>query len=99
MKNKEELLKDKLIKIVLDTIKEQYQDKDIELIDLELKGNENKRYLRIYIDKENGITLDECADFSKNLSVILDVKNLIKSSYVLEVSSPGGRQRKIFKEE
>lgn len=99
MKNKDELLKDELIKIVLDSINEQYQDKDIELIDLEVKGNENKRYLRIYIDKESGITLDECVDFSKNLSVILDVKNPIKSSYILEVSSPGGRERKIFKEE
>lgn len=99
MKNKEELLKEKIINIVLDTIKEQYEDENIELIDLELKGNENKRYLRIYIDKESGITLDECADFSKNLSVLLDVKNPIRSSYVLEVSSPGGRKREIYKED
>ena len=89
-------LKEELINIVKETIKEQFVNEGIELFDLELKGNEYKRFLRIFIDKKGGITLDDCENFSKGLSVMLDVKNPIKSKYTLEVSSPGERKRKIF---
>jgi ribosome maturation factor RimP len=45
--------------------------------------------LRIYIDKESGVTLSDCESVSRQMSAILDVKDLLKSAYVLEVSSPG----------
>lgn len=51
--------------------------------------------LRIYIDHEEGISLEDCQEVSNELSGILDVENLISSKYVLEVSSPG-IDRKIF---
>lgn len=95
IKNKERL-KEELVKIVKETINEQFMDECIELIDLELGGNENIRSLRIFIDKKSGVTLDDCARFSKSLSVVLDVKDPIKTRYTLEVSSPGGRKKKIF---
>ena len=96
MTEKKERLKEELIKIVKEIIKEQFVNEGIELIDLDLKGNKNKRLLRVFIDKEEGITLDDCAHFSKSLSVVLDVKEPLKTRYTLEVSSPGGRKRKIF---
>ena len=45
--------------------------------------------LRIYIDKETGITVDDCAEVSRQVSAMLDVEDPVGSSYVLEVSSPG----------
>lgn len=45
--------------------------------------------LRIYIDSENGITVDDCAQVSYQVSSILDVEDPIQSRYTLEVSSPG----------
>ena len=46
-------------------------------------------FLRVYIDKEGGISLDECETFSRTLSDILDKKDPIDKNYYLEVSSPG----------
>jgi ribosome maturation factor RimP len=45
--------------------------------------------LCLYIDKEGGVTLDDCANFSRELSTILDVEDVIPTAYRLEVSSPG----------
>ena len=46
-------------------------------------------YLRIYLEKEGGISLDDCADVSRELNPILDEKDPIKDNYFLEVCSPG----------
>ncbi len=48
-----------------------------------------KGLLQIYIDKEGGITLEDCIKFNKYLNNVLDEKDPIPTSYVLEVSSPG----------
>ncbi len=45
--------------------------------------------LRVYIDKEDGVTLEDCADVNHQLSGVLDVEDPIKVAYTLEVSSPG----------
>lgn len=46
-------------------------------------------YLRVFIDKEGGVDLDDCQDLSRKLEELLDAKDIIKTSYILEVSSPG----------
>lgn len=46
-------------------------------------------YLRVYIDKEGGITIDDCEIISRTLEEKLDAKNFISDSYILEISSPG----------
>ena len=46
-------------------------------------------YLRAYIDKPGGITVDDCADVSREFSDILDEKDYIDDTYIFEVSSPG----------
>lgn len=46
-------------------------------------------YLRVFIDKECGVDLDDCQDLSRKLEELLDAQDIIKTSYILEVSSPG----------
>jgi ribosome maturation factor RimP len=45
--------------------------------------------LRVVIDKKDGVTVEDCADFSRELNHILDVEDIIEGRYFLEVSSPG----------
>lgn len=60
-----------------------------ELVDIEYLSQYGRWVLRIYADKEGGITLDECARVSREVGDLMDVKDLIPHEYVLEVSSPG----------
>jgi ribosome maturation factor RimP len=68
-----------------------------EIVLVEIKGGGNRSVVRVYIDRPSGITLNDCEQFSKRLGVVLDVEDLIPSSYVLEVSSPG-LDRPLFKD-
>ena len=54
-----------------------------------------KSIVRIYIDSDQGVTIDQCAELSRNLSIVLDVEDIIPGTYTLEVSSPG-LNRKFF---
>lgn len=74
------------VQILLEPILKQ---KGIELVDIEYGIGGRRGYLRIFIDKEDGVTVDECADISRELGVLLDVHDIIQSPYTLEVSSPG----------
>ena len=56
---------------------------------VELAGSVRKPTVRVFIDKEGGVTLDDCATVSRGLSALLDVEDVVRSTYVLEVSSPG----------
>lgn len=60
-----------------------------ELVDVEFIKEGANWYLRIYIDKPGGITIDDCQIVSEEISDILDKKDPIEQSYFLEVSSPG----------
>lgn len=59
-----------------------------ELIDINLRGS-GRAILRVMIDKEGGITLEDCEIFSRRLGAVLDVEGPMAGSYTLEVSSPG----------
>lgn len=61
---------------------------DLELVDVEYV-RERDWYLRVYLDKEGGIDLDDCQMVSEKLSEVLDAKDPISENYLLEVSSPG----------
>ena len=61
----------------------------LELWELEFHGGGKGRMLRIYIDKPEGVTHEDCANVSREVSTILDVEDPIPGSYMLEVSSPG----------
>lgn len=61
-----------------------------EVVGVELAGSGTRgRVLRVYIDQDEGITLDDCAAVSHQLSGALDVEDPIRENYTLEVSSPG----------
>lgn len=64
------------------------EEHGVEIFDIELLGT-GKILLRVIIDKEGGITLDECEKFSKSLGALLDIEDPIPGSYTLEISSPG----------
>ena len=60
-----------------------------ELVDVEYVKEGSSWYLRAYIDKPGGITVDDCEIVSRALSDLLDENDFIEDSYILEVSSPG----------
>lgn len=60
-----------------------------ELVDVEYVKEAGNWYLRAYIDKPGGITVDDCEIVSRQFSDILDEKDYIDDSYIFEVSSPG----------
>ena len=59
------------------------------LWDMEFRKEGPKWLLRIYIDRESGVTLEDCETVSRDLSAVLDVEDFISHAYTLEVSSPG----------
>ena len=61
----------------------------LELVDIEFGRVGSDAVLRLFIDKEGGVLLDDCAGLSRELSLILDVEDVIACNYSLEVSSPG----------
>ena len=61
----------------------------LELVHAEMVGSNKNATLRIYIDKPDGVNLEDCATVSEQVGLILDVEDLIPNEYVLEVASPG----------
>jgi ribosome maturation factor RimP len=69
----------------------------LEVVDVELRGGGKARMLRIVIDKPAGVTHEDCATLSREVSTILDVEDAAPAgSYLLEVSSPG-LDRELFR--
>lgn len=64
-------------------------EKSFELVDLEYKSEGKGKIVRVFIDKQGGVNMDDCSVVSRELSILLDVHDIIPSSYNLEVSSPG----------
>jgi len=69
------------------------KDEGLELVDLEYRREGRRWVLRLFIDKEGGVTVEDCATVSRELADILDAKDAIPEAYVLEVSSPGLNRR------
>lgn len=65
------------------------QEHGFELVDVEYVKEGDTWYLHAYIDKEGGISLDDCELISRKVSDWLDKEDFIQDSYILEVSSPG----------
>lgn len=64
-------------------------EKQFELVDVEYVKEGSQWYLRAYIDKDGGITVEDCETVSNLLGDLLDQHDFIPNSYILEVSSPG----------
>ena len=74
---------------IKDIIKSVVNSCDLELDNIEYITHGKRWILRIYIDREGGVTLDDCTKVSARLSLILDAEDAIPHAYLLEVSSPG----------
>lgn len=60
-----------------------------EVLDVEVLGSESRPTLRITLDRDGGVSLDDCVEMSRRVSPLLDVEDVIGGAYQLEVSSPG----------
>ena len=61
----------------------------VELVHVEIAGIKHDMVVRVFIDKPEGVAIDDCSRFSKAAEEILDAEDIVPSKYVLEVSSPG----------
>ncbi len=78
-----------LLQEVREVVEPILQSQGYELVDLEYQRESRGWVLRIYLDREGGITLDDCTGVSHEVGAVLEVKDVIPNAYVLEVSSPG----------
>jgi ribosome maturation factor RimP len=72
------------------------QSEGLELVEVEVKGGGNARFVRIAIDKPEGVTHADCGLISDKVGAILDAEDTVPGHYTLEVSSPGV-ERKLYK--
>lgn len=82
---KREIYEAKTEKLIMPII----EQNAFELVDVEFVKEGSNWYLRLYVDKAGGITIDDCELVSRAMSDILDREDYIEESYILEVSSPG----------
>lgn len=83
----------KIIDTVTEFARPIVEDIGCELWDVEYVKEAGQRYLRVYIDKEEGVSINDCENVSRALDPILDEKDPIDESYVFEVSSAGLERR------
>jgi len=89
---------DRLITTIQSFAEPLLADMRIELVEIQFRREGHGWVLRLFIDKEGGITIDDCAKVSREISAYLEVEDLIVHAYHLEVSSPG-LERPIRKKE
>ncbi|NOX65333.1 MAG: ribosome assembly cofactor RimP [Chlorobi bacterium] len=76
-------------KEILEKTKEMTEDLGYLFIDMDFRGDSRNRILEIYIDKEAGVTVDDCKNVSRAVGDMIEEDGLIVSRYRLDVSSPG----------
>lgn len=74
---------------VSESIEPLLDDQGVELVEVQLKQHKGRWLLRIFVDNENGISLEDCRRLNFGIGQLLDVENVIPGPYVLEISSPG----------
>jgi ribosome maturation factor RimP len=76
-------------KNIYDLIEKVVGNRTYFLIDLIIRGESNNRVIEVYIDAENNVTAENCAEISRELNKKFEEENIFESGYRLEVSSPG----------
>ena len=76
-------------KTIEQTVATALAGQDVELVDLVIQNQGRKKLLQFFVDKEGGITLDDCSTLTDKIDSVLEMENLIDGAYILEVSSPG----------
>ena len=62
---------------------------DAFIVDIQIVPSGQRKVVQLYIDTDTGITIGQCTELSRQLSAALELQNVVPSSYILEVSSPG----------
>lgn len=88
---------DALVTQIYEMVKPISDELNYEIYHVEYVKENGEYYLRIYIEKEGGITLNDCEALSRRVSDLMDEKDPIPEAYFLEVSSPG-LNRRLFTE-
>ncbi|MGD9200360.1 MAG: ribosome maturation factor RimP [Chitinispirillia bacterium] len=70
-------------------LEKKIEDLDMDLIESRYVKAGSRSVLKLYVDKEGGVTINDCEKVSKEVSVLLDKENFSQNPYTLEVSSPG----------
>lgn len=78
-----------IVERITELVEPVLDEKGFELVLLEYRREGREMVLRLFVDREGGITLDNCAEISREVSVLLEVEDPISCAYRLEVSSPG----------
>ena len=65
------------------------KENGVEFVHLEIAGHKRNQVVRVFADKEGGITIDDCSKVSRSIEAVMDADDFMPGSYVLEVSSPG----------
>ena len=81
--------KNPIYQLVTDLIEPTLKGSDIELVDVEYKKTGKTWSLRVFIDKNQGVTVNDCQRLSREIEDLIAIHELIADHYVLEVSSPG----------
>ncbi|GIW47092.1 MAG: ribosome maturation factor [Deltaproteobacteria bacterium] len=84
-----DLLEERIIESVREILNPLIVEQGLELVDIEYRKGGKGGILRIFIDKEGGVTIGDCTRLSRELSTLLDIYDFIPGPYTLEVSSPG----------
>lgn len=82
----------KVVEVVEELVTPIVNELNLELVDIEYKKEGKNWFLRVFIDKENGVDIEECEMVSERLSERLDEVDPIPYNYFLEVSSPGAER-------
>ena len=78
-----------VVKRVIDLVEPILDEMGFELVDVEYLSLYGKWVLRLYIDTETGVTIDDCVSVSREIGDLIDIKEVVTHEYTLEVSSPG----------
>lgn len=83
------MAKDDIIQRIWRELEPHLEEQGYELVEVEFGQHGHRWILCLYVDRDGGITLDDCAAVSQLLNPLLDASDIVEGSYVLEVSSPG----------
>lgn len=81
--------KNSIVQAVTELVEPVVREEDLDLVDIEYKKEGQGWYLRIYIDKKGGVTVDDCQKVSRRIEDMIEIDEIVNSAYMLEVSSPG----------
>ncbi len=83
------MYRDRVFQGVIETIEPLIEAEGAELVELQLSLQKGRWLVRVFVDTEDGISLEDCRQLSLEIGQVLDAEELIPASYTLEVSSPG----------